>query len=87
MVFDNVECDIDGILVFGTEYDLDDLRKRGFLGSVVKNLTANAGDVGSNPGSERFPRRRAWQPTPVFLPGESHGWRGLYPMGSQKSQT
>ena len=23
------------------------------------------------------PRRRAWQPTPVFLPGESHGQRSL----------
>jgi len=22
-------------------------------------------------------RRRKWQPTPVFLPGESHGQRGL----------
>ena len=22
-------------------------------------------------------RRRKWQPTPVFLPGESQGWRGL----------
>ena len=21
--------------------------------------------------------RRKWQPTPVFLPGESHGWRRL----------
>ena len=21
--------------------------------------------------------RREWQPSPVFLPGESHGWRGL----------
>ena len=21
--------------------------------------------------------RRKWQPTPVFLPEESHGWRGL----------
>ena len=21
--------------------------------------------------------RRKWQPTPVFLPGKSHGWRGL----------
>ena len=21
--------------------------------------------------------RGKWQPTPVFLPGESHGWRGL----------
>ena len=23
------------------------------------------------------PRRRAWQPTPVFFPGESHGQRSL----------
>ena len=22
-------------------------------------------------------RRRQWQPTPVLLPGKSHGWRGL----------
>ena len=40
---------------------------------MVKNLPANAGDVGLIPGSERSPWRRAWQPTPVFLPGESHG--------------
>ena len=25
----------------------------------------------------KIPWRRAWQPTPVFLPGESHGQRGL----------
>ena len=29
----------------------------------------DAGDVGSIPGE--IPWRRAWQPTPVFLPGES----------------
>ena len=47
---------------------------------VVKNPPANAGDirdVGSIPGSGRFPWRRAWQPTPVFLPEESHGQRSL----------
>ena len=44
---------------------------------VVKNLPANAGDVGSIPGSGRSPWRRAWQPTLVFLPRESHGLRGL----------
>ena len=38
---------------------------------VVKNLPANAGDVGSIPGSGKIPWRRAWQPTRVFLPGES----------------
>ena len=25
----------------------------------------------------KIPWRRAWQPTPVFLPGESHGLRSL----------
>ena len=23
----------------------------------------------------KYPWRRQWQPTPVFLPGKSHGWR------------
>ena len=26
---------------------------------------------------EKIPWRGAWQPTPVFLPGESHGQRSL----------
>ena len=26
-------------------------------------------------------RRRQWQPTPVFLPGKSHGWRSLVGRG------
>ena len=30
-----------------------------------------------SPGSGRFPWRRKWQPTPIFLPGESHGRRSL----------
>ena len=25
----------------------------------------------------KIPWRRTWQPTPVFLPGESHGQRSL----------
>ena len=47
---------------------------------MAKNLLASAGDlrdVGSIPGSGRFPWRRAWQLTPVFLPGESHRQRSL----------
>ena len=52
---------------------------------MVKNLPANAGDVtdaGSIPVLGRSPvgktpRRRAWQPTPVFFPEESHGQRSL----------
>ena len=37
---------------------------------VVKTLRANAGDI-RDAGS--IPWRRKQQPTPVFLPGESHG--------------
>ena len=35
-------------------------------------------------------RRRQWHPTPVLLPGKSHGWRGLVgcsPWGRQESDT
>ena len=30
-----------------------------------------------DPWVRNIPWRRAWQPTPVFLPGESHGQRSL----------
>ena len=46
-------------------------------GSVVKNPPTYAGGPGSIPGSGRFPWRRKWQPTPVFLPGTSLGQRSL----------
>ena len=36
-----------------------------------------AGDLGVIPGSGKIPERRKWQPTPVLLPGESHGQRSL----------
>ena len=35
-------------------------------------------------------RRRQWHPTPVFLPGKSHGWRSLVgcsPWGREESDT
>ena len=38
----------------------------------------------------KIPWRRAWQPTPVLLPGESHGWRSLAghsPWGRKASDT
>ena len=46
-------------------------------GSEVIASACNVGDLGSIPGSGRFPWRRKWLPTPVFSPGESHGWRSL----------
>ena len=47
---------------------------------MVKNPPANGGGhkrFGFNPCVGKIPWRRAWQPTPVFLPGESHGQRSL----------
>ena len=58
-------------------------------GSVVKNPLANTGVMGLIPQSGRCPGERKWQPTPVFLPGESHGQRSLtgysQSTGSQES--
>ena len=47
--------------------------------TVVKYLPADAGDMrcGSVHGLGRSPGGRAWQPTPIFLPGESHGQRSV----------
>ena len=57
-----------------------------------KESACNAGDVagatGLIPGLGRSPWRRKWQPTPVFLPEESHGQRslaGYSPQGSQRA--
>ena len=56
---------------------------------VLKNLPANAGDIcGFHPWVRMMPWRRAWQPTPVFLPGKSHGQRSLVgysPEGQKQS--
>ena len=45
-------------------------------GSHGKESVCNAGDSGFIPGLGR-PWRAKWQPTPVFLPGKSHGQRSL----------
>ena len=42
------------------------------------------------PGCIYWVQRRQWHPTPVFLPGESHGWRSLVgcsPWGHQELNT
>ena len=46
-------------------------------GSEVKPSAWNAGDPSLIPGSGRSPGEGKWHPTPVFLPGESHGGRSL----------
>ena len=45
---------------------------------MIKNSLANARDIRNvNPWVGKIPWKRAWQPTPVFLSGESHGERNL----------
>ena len=47
---------------------------------VVKNLPASAGNISRHwihPWVRKISWRREWQPTPIFLPGESHGQRSL----------
>ena len=56
---------------------------------MVKNLPAKTGDMrqGFNPWVGKIPWRRKLQPTPVFLPGESHGQRilsGYSPWGRKE---
>ena len=55
--------------------------KLGFPGGASgKEPPANATDIkrcGFDPWIRKVPWRRKWQPTPVFLPGKSHGQRIL----------
>ena len=51
--------------------------------------SASAGNA-FDPSVKKIPRRRAGQPTPIFLPGESHGQRSLAsydPWGHEESDT
>ena len=55
-------------------FSLANLPGSGFpCDSAGKEPACNVGDLGSILGLGRSPWRRAWKPTPVFLPGESHG--------------
>ena len=59
-------------------------------GSDGKASAYNAGDPGFNPQVGKISWRRKWQPTPVFLPGKSHGRRNLVgysPCGHKESVT
>ena len=50
-----------------------------------KESTCNSRDA-----NQEIPRRRQWHPTPVPLPGKSHGWRSLVgcsPWGREESDT
>ena len=46
-------------------------------GSDGKELASQCGRPGFDPWVGKIPWRRKWEPTPVLLPGESHGQRSL----------
>ena len=60
-------------------------------GTVVKNPPAmqEPQEIQFSLRMRKIPWRRKWQPTPVFLPGESHGQRSLAATahGVSKSRT
>ena len=59
------------------------------VAQMVK-ICLQCGRPGFDPWVGKILWRRAWQPTPVFLPGESHGQRSLVgytPWGRKESDT
>ena len=61
------------------------------MARLVKNLPAmQEMEISFNSWVVKFPWRRKWQPTPVFLPGVSHGQRhlvGYSPWGCKELDT
>ena len=54
------------------------------------SICLQCGRPGFDPWVRKIPWRRKWQPTPVLLPGKSHGQRSLVgysPWGHQESDT
>ena len=49
----------------------------GFPGSSDDRFHLQCERPGFNPWVGKIPWKRGWQLTPVFLPGEFHGWRSL----------
>ena len=59
------------------------------MAQMVKDLLA-VQETWFDPWVRKTPCRRKWQPTPVFLPRESHGQRslaGYSPWGHKESDT
>ena len=52
------------------------MERASLVAQMVENLTATQ-DTWIPPLGQEDSWKREWQPTPVFLPGESHGQRSL----------
>ena len=75
-----------GLISFRTDW-LDLLAVQGTLKTLLQHHSSKASVVWH---SAFFIWRRKWQPTPVLLLGESHGWRSLVaysPRGCKESDT
>ena len=69
-----------------------DLERASLVDQWVKNLPAmqEIQEMQVLSLGWKIPWRRAWQPSPIFLPGESHGQRSLAgygPWGHKESET
>ena len=68
---------------------LKNLINMAFLVAQMVRICLQSRRPGFDPWVRKIPWRREWQPTPVFLPGESHGQKSLvgYSLWVTKSQT
>ena len=65
-----------------TDFIADSTFVKNLVASLVAQMVKNPPamwriEPGFNPWVAKIPWRRAWKPTPVFLPGKFHGQRGL----------
>ena len=71
-------------LLLGRKVTLDSI-STSLMAQRLKRLPTMCRRPGFDPWVRKIPWRRKWQSTPVFLPGESHGWRS--PWGRKESDT
>ena len=63
-------------------------KNQSLVSQMVKNLPAVEEKLRFYPWVRKILWRSEWQPSPVFLPGEFHGWRNLVgysPQGCKES--
>ena len=82
--------DIDKHRKIGLHENYNFVHQKGFAGGTSGKEPTCQCRRHKRSGLERSPGRGAWQPIPVFLPGESHGQRSLVgysPPGRKESNT
>ena len=63
-------------IIFQKGMNWDEYNKASLVTQTVKCLPT-VRETWFDPWAKKIPWRRKWQPTPVFLPGESQGQQGL----------